>query len=147
MRSGRSLIHRLKRVEPSVASPKLIDHYHFLQHHCAGVLPSGVKTANRTEHLRMLDMQLLGLFVSRGAASDVPAIATSQTSWKAMWSPCSGRQRIILWRQGRGLSERQGGIGGGEGIFLVCAENRLSPRGSLVCPHRMVHKISANSLL
>lgn len=47
---------------------------HDLQHHCAGVLPSDVKTANRVEHMRMLDMQLLGLFISRAAASDVPAI-------------------------------------------------------------------------
>ena len=42
-----------------------------LQEHCSGVLPTDVIEANRTEHMRMLDRQILGLFVSRAAASDV----------------------------------------------------------------------------
>ena len=38
---------------------------------CSGVLPSAVKYANRAEHMRMLDRQILGLFVARAAASEV----------------------------------------------------------------------------
>jgi len=42
-----------------------------LQGNCSGVVPQEVKDANRTEHMRMLDRQILGLLVSRAAASDV----------------------------------------------------------------------------
>jgi hypothetical protein len=37
----------------------------------SGVMPQNVKDANRAEHMRMLDRQILGLFVSRAATSDV----------------------------------------------------------------------------
>ncbi|WP_240482088.1 hypothetical protein [Ruegeria marisrubri] len=42
-----------------------------LQENCSGVLPSEVIETNRAEHIRMLDRQILGLFVSRAAASEV----------------------------------------------------------------------------
>lgn len=42
-----------------------------LQENCSGVPPSEVIETNRAEHMRMLDRQLLGLFVSRAAASEV----------------------------------------------------------------------------
>ncbi|EDZ47600.1 conserved hypothetical protein [Rhodobacterales bacterium Y4I] len=42
-----------------------------LQENCAGVLPSDVIETNRAEHMRMLDRQILGLLVSRAAASEV----------------------------------------------------------------------------
>lgn len=42
-----------------------------LAQHRSGVLPSGIKEANRTEHMRMLDGMILGLMVSRAAASEV----------------------------------------------------------------------------
>ncbi len=42
-----------------------------LQEKCSGVLPSEVIETNRAEHMRMLDRQILGLFVSRAAASGV----------------------------------------------------------------------------
>lgn len=42
-----------------------------LHGNCSGVVPQNVKDANRAEHMRMLDRQILGLFVSRAAASDV----------------------------------------------------------------------------
>ena len=44
-----------------------------LHENIAGVLPRDVKDANRAEHMRMLDRQLLGLFISRAAASGVTA--------------------------------------------------------------------------
>lgn len=44
-----------------------------LEDHQSGVCPTEVKDANRAEHLRMLDRQILGLLVSRAAASDVAA--------------------------------------------------------------------------
>jgi len=44
-----------------------------LHENIAGVLPRDVKDANREEHMRMLDRQLLGLFISRAAASGVTA--------------------------------------------------------------------------
>lgn len=37
----------------------------------SGVVPEDVKQANRAEHMRMLDMQILGLLVSRAAAAGV----------------------------------------------------------------------------
>lgn len=37
----------------------------------SGVVPDDVKTASREEHKRMLDMQLLGLMVSRAAAEGI----------------------------------------------------------------------------
>lgn len=39
---------------------------------CCGVLPSDVIFANRTAKMRELDRQLLGLFITRAAISDVP---------------------------------------------------------------------------
>lgn len=42
-----------------------------LADHCCGVLPNDVIFANRTAKMRELDRQLLGLFVSRAAISDV----------------------------------------------------------------------------
>ncbi|AFO89771.1 hypothetical protein D1822_00110 [Phaeobacter inhibens] len=42
-----------------------------LHENCSGVLPSDVIETNRAEHMRMLDRQILGLFVSRAAASEV----------------------------------------------------------------------------
>jgi hypothetical protein len=39
--------------------------------HCCGVLPSQVIFANKTAKMRELDRQLLGLFVSRAAISEV----------------------------------------------------------------------------
>ncbi len=42
-----------------------------LYEHCSGVLPSEVIETNRAEHMRMLDRQILGLLVSRAAASEV----------------------------------------------------------------------------
>ncbi|UWR75331.1 hypothetical protein K4L04_12815 [Phaeobacter inhibens] len=42
-----------------------------LHENCSGVLPSEVIETNRAEHMRMLDRQILGLFVSRAAASEV----------------------------------------------------------------------------
>lgn len=44
-----------------------------LHENIAGVHPRDVKVANRQEHMRMLDRQILGLFVSRAAASGVAA--------------------------------------------------------------------------
>jgi len=44
-----------------------------LHENIAGVLPRDVKDANRAEQMRMLDRQLLGLFISRAAASGVTA--------------------------------------------------------------------------
>lgn len=41
----------------------------------SGVAPDAVKDANRAEHLRMLDTQILGLLVSRAAAGGVAAEA------------------------------------------------------------------------
>ena len=38
-----------------------------------GALSRDVKDANRAEHMRTLDRQLLGLFISRAAASGVTA--------------------------------------------------------------------------
>lgn len=38
-----------------------------------GILPSGVKEAEREEHKRMLDRMILGLLVSRAATTEVPA--------------------------------------------------------------------------
>lgn len=60
--------HELWRaVEHTIASE--------LRESIAGVLPQDVKEANRQEHMRMLDRQILGLFVSRAAASGVEADA------------------------------------------------------------------------
>lgn len=42
-----------------------------LHENCSGVLPSDVIETNRAEHMRMLDRQILGLLVSRAAASEV----------------------------------------------------------------------------
>lgn len=42
-----------------------------LMGHHSGVLPSDVIEANRAEHMRMLDRQILGLLVSRAAASGI----------------------------------------------------------------------------
>ncbi|GLO69122.1 hypothetical protein MACH17_06390 [Phaeobacter inhibens] len=42
-----------------------------LHENCSGVLPSEVIETNRAEHMRMLDRKILGLFVSRAAASEV----------------------------------------------------------------------------
>jgi len=42
-----------------------------LHANCCGVLPSDVRNANRIEKMREIDAQLLGLFVTRGAISDV----------------------------------------------------------------------------
>jgi hypothetical protein len=42
-----------------------------LHENCSGVLPSEVIETNRAEHMRMLDRQILGLLVSRAAASEV----------------------------------------------------------------------------
>ncbi|MEP3333270.1 MAG: hypothetical protein ABJO34_23245, partial [Sedimentitalea sp.] len=42
-----------------------------LLQNCCGVLPSDIKEANRTEKMREIDRQLLGLFVTRAAISDV----------------------------------------------------------------------------
>ena len=42
-----------------------------LYENCSGVLPSEVIETNRAEHMRMLDRQILGLLVSRAAASEV----------------------------------------------------------------------------
>jgi len=42
-----------------------------LHKHRIGVLPETVKEVNRREHMRMLDGMILGLLVSRAAASDV----------------------------------------------------------------------------
>lgn len=39
----------------------------------SGVVPDEVKDANRTEHMAMLDAQILGLLVSRAAAGGIPA--------------------------------------------------------------------------
>lgn len=43
-----------------------------LENRCSGVIPDAVRSANREEHKRMLDGQLLGLFISRAAAEGVP---------------------------------------------------------------------------
>lgn len=48
-----------------------------LHENIAGVLPRDVKDANCDAHMRMLDRQLLGLFISRAAASGVTAGAFS----------------------------------------------------------------------
>lgn len=37
----------------------------------SGVIPDEVKDANRAEHMRMLDAQILGLLVSRAAAGGI----------------------------------------------------------------------------
>jgi hypothetical protein len=42
-----------------------------LEQHRLGVLPNAVKEANRAEHMRMLDRQILGLLVSRAAATGI----------------------------------------------------------------------------
>jgi hypothetical protein len=42
---------------------------------CCGVLPSDVIAANKVAKMRELDAQLLGLFVTRAAISDVPSCA------------------------------------------------------------------------
>ncbi|MBU3033482.1 hypothetical protein [Tritonibacter mobilis] len=42
-----------------------------LYENCSGALPSEVIETNRAEHMRMLDRQILGLMVSRAAASEV----------------------------------------------------------------------------
>ena len=42
-----------------------------LRVNCCGVLPSDVRNANRIEKMREIDAQLLGLFVTRAAISDV----------------------------------------------------------------------------
>jgi hypothetical protein len=42
-----------------------------LHQNCCGVLPSDVAEANRTAKMRELDRQLLGLFITRAALSDV----------------------------------------------------------------------------
>ena len=42
-----------------------------LQTNCCGVLPSDIRDANRVAKMRELDAQLLGLFVTRAAISDV----------------------------------------------------------------------------
>ena len=39
----------------------------------SGVVPEDVKDANRTDHQRMLDAQILGLLVSRAAAGGIAA--------------------------------------------------------------------------
>ena len=39
----------------------------------SGVVPEEVKAANRAEYMRMLDMQMLGLMVSRAVAEGIPA--------------------------------------------------------------------------
>ncbi|MDW3117825.1 MAG: hypothetical protein R8G60_08560 [Roseovarius pacificus] len=44
-----------------------------LHENIAGVCPREIKDANRAEHMRMLDRQLLGLFIARAAVSDVEA--------------------------------------------------------------------------
>lgn len=44
-----------------------------LHHNRIGVLPDTVKEVNRREHMRMLDGMILGLLVSRAAASDLAA--------------------------------------------------------------------------
>lgn len=44
-----------------------------LHENISGVLPRDVKDANSAEHMRMLDRQLLGLFISRAAASGITA--------------------------------------------------------------------------
>ncbi|SLN64584.1 hypothetical protein ROA7450_03418 [Roseovarius albus] len=44
-----------------------------LLHNCAGVLPSDVIQANRMAKMRELDAQLLGLFITRAAISEVEA--------------------------------------------------------------------------
>ncbi len=45
-----------------------------LAQHRSGVLPQDIKTANHAEHIRMLDRMLLGLFISRAAASGVTEV-------------------------------------------------------------------------
>lgn len=42
-----------------------------LRANCCGVLPNDVRDANRTEKMREIDRQLLGLFVTRAAISEV----------------------------------------------------------------------------
>ena len=42
-----------------------------LYHNCCGVLPSDLIEANRAEKMRELDRQLVGLFITRAAVSDV----------------------------------------------------------------------------
>ncbi len=44
-----------------------------LEGHRSGVVPDDVKTANREEHNRMLDAQILGLMVSRAATEGIKA--------------------------------------------------------------------------
>ncbi len=44
-----------------------------LLQNCCGVLPSDIKEANRSDKMRKIDRQLLGLFVTRAAISDVPS--------------------------------------------------------------------------
>ncbi|WP_424177145.1 hypothetical protein [Yoonia sp. TsM2_T14_4] len=44
-----------------------------LRANCCGVLPDDVRNANRIEKMREIDAQLLGLFVTRAAISDVPS--------------------------------------------------------------------------
>jgi hypothetical protein len=45
--------------------------------HRSGVLPCDVKAANRAEHMRMLDQQLIGLFAARAAAAGFASDATA----------------------------------------------------------------------
>jgi hypothetical protein len=56
---------------------------------CCGVLPSDVRDANRIEKMREIDAQLLGLFVTRAAISDV----TSDEFDEFMESHVSALQR------------------------------------------------------
>ncbi|WP_254443598.1 hypothetical protein [Ruegeria atlantica] len=49
-----------------------------LLQNCAGVLPSDVMEANRAAKMRELDAQLLGLFITRAAISDVSADSFSE---------------------------------------------------------------------
>jgi hypothetical protein len=58
--------HHLWRMVESVVG-------HDLKGHRSGVVPDDVKTANREEHKRMLDMQILGLLVSRAATEGISA--------------------------------------------------------------------------
>ena len=57
-------VHELWRVVTDVLE-------HDLSGMRSGVVPEGAKEANRAEHKRMLDMQILGLLVSRAAAERI----------------------------------------------------------------------------
>ena len=56
--------HELWRLFEQVVSNDLLVN-------CCGVLPNDVRDANKTEKMREIDAQLLGLFVTRAAISDV----------------------------------------------------------------------------